>query len=259
MKKVYSEPTAGIKLGTPESDRLIVEYTPLIKFIAHRIAVRLPPHIELDELVSAGVMGLIDAIKKFDPSKETLFKTYAEIRVRGAIMDELRALDWVPRSVRQKATQFAQAYASVEQRLGRAAQDGEVADELGISIDDFHKQMGNAQSAPILSIEDLGGTSKDGEKRNIMEVLAGSADTDPHTLARITEVREIIAQTIDQLPEKERLLVSLYYYEELTMKEIGEVLGITESRVSQLHTRAVLRLRGKLLKFITTSNDDLRD
>jgi RNA polymerase sigma factor for flagellar operon FliA len=259
MKKVYSEPSAGIKLGTREADRLILEYTPLIKFVAHRIAVRLPPHIGLDELVSAGVIGLIDAIEKFDPSKETQFKTYAEIRIRGSIMDELRAMDWVPRSVRQKATQLAQAYAAVEQRVGRAAEDKEVAEELGIRLDEFHKQISRAQSAPILSIEDLGGLSKDGERRDIMEVIAGSPDTDPHTLARIAEVREIIAQAIDQLPEKERLLVSLYYYEELTMKEIGEVLGITESRVSQLHTRAVLRLRGKLLKFITTSNDDLRD
>ena len=259
MKKVYLEPTAGIKLGTPEADRLIIEYTPLIKFIAHRIAVRLPPHIELDELISAGVMGLIDAIEKFDPSKETQFKTYAEIRVRGSIMDELRAQDWVPRSVRQKATHLAKAYAAIEQKMGRAAEDSEVAQELGVSLEDFHKQLSNATSAPILSIEDLGGVSKDGERRDFMEIIAGSPDTDPHTLARISEVREIIAQAIDQLPEKERLLVSLYYYEELTMKEIGEVLGITESRVSQLNTRAVLRLRGKLLKFINASDDDLRD
>ncbi len=257
MKKVYSEPRIGIKIGTPEADRLIEEYTYLIRFIAHRIAIRLPPHIELDELVSAGVMGLIDAVAKFDPSKDTQFKTYAEIRIRGAILDELRALDWVPRSVRQRATEMSQAYAAVEQRYGRPASDDEVAKELGMSIQGFHKQLGNSQSAPILSIEDLGGLSKDGDKRDIMEVLAGSPETDPHYIARINEVRGIIAGAIDQLPEKERLLVSLYYYEELTMKEIGEVLGITESRVSQLHTRAVMRLRGKLLKFIDT-DDDIR-
>ncbi|GMT42858.1 MAG: RNA polymerase sigma factor [bacterium] len=258
MKRTYSEPRAGIKIGTPEADRLIEEYTHLIKFVAYRIAVRLPPHIELDELISAGVMGLIDAIAKFDPSKETQFKTYAEIRIRGAILDELRALDWVPRSVRQKATEMAHAYAVVEQHYGRPASDDEVAKELGIHIDSFHKNLSNSHSAPLLSIEDLGGMGKDGDKRDIMEVLAGSPDTDPHYIARINEVREIIARAIDQLPEKERLLVSLYYYEELTMKEIGEVLGITESRVSQLHTRAVLRLRGKLLKYINT-DDDLRE
>lgn len=258
MKKAYSEPTVGIRIGTPEADRLILEYTPLIKFIAQRIAVRLPPHIELDDLMSAGVMGLIDSITKFDPTKDTQFKTYAEIRIRGAILDELRALDWVPRSVRQRATEMAQAYAAVEQRSGRAATDEEVAKEMGLSLEDFHKQMGNSKSAPLLSIEDLGGTGKDGEKRDIMEIIAGSPDTDPQMLARVNEVREIIGRAIDQLPEKERLLVSLYYYEELTMKEIGEVLGITESRVSQLHTRAVMRLRGKLLKFIH-SDEDLRE
>ncbi len=258
MKKVYSEPTVGIKIGTPEADRLILEYAPLIKFIAQRIAVRLPPHIELDDLISAGVMGLIDSITKFDPTKDTQFKTYAEIRVRGAILDELRSLDWVPRSVRQRATEIAQAYATVEQRVGRAATDEEVAKELDLNVEEFHRQIGNAKSAPILSIEDLGGSGKDGEKRDIMEILAGSPDTDPQMMARVSEVREIIGRAIDQLPEKERLLVSLYYYEELTMKEIGEVLGITESRVSQLHTRAVMRLRGKLMKFIH-SDEDLRD
>lgn len=258
MKKFYSEPSTGIKIGTPEADRLIIEYSPLIKFIAQRIAVRLPPHIELDDLISAGVMGLIDAIGKFDPSKDTQFKTYAEIRIRGAILDELRALDWVPRSVRQRATEISQAYAAVEQREARAATDEEVAAEMGVSITEFHKQLGNAKSTPLISIEDLGGVGKDGDKRDIMEVLAGNPNTDPQMLARVNEVREIISRAIDQLPEKERLLVSLYYYEELTMKEIGEVLGITESRVSQLHTRAVMRLRGKLMRFIQT-DEDLRD
>ncbi|MDH5542466.1 MAG: FliA/WhiG family RNA polymerase sigma factor [Nitrospinota bacterium] len=258
MKKSYSQPPVGLKLGTKEADVLIEEYTPLVKFISHRIAVRLPPHIELDDLISAGVMGLIDAIGKFDPTKETQFKTYAEIRIRGAILDELRALDWVPRSVRQKGTEISGAYAIVEQRLGRPAEDHEVAAELGFTLEDFHKLLADSQAMPILSIEELGGVNKDGEKRDIMEIIAGSTDNDPQILARLNEVRTIIARAIDQLPEKERLLVSLYYYEELTMKEIGEVLGITESRVSQLHTRAVMRLRGKLLKYIS-DDDDLRD
>ncbi|MBI3793786.1 MAG: FliA/WhiG family RNA polymerase sigma factor [Nitrospinae bacterium] len=258
LRKSYSEPTPGIKIGTPEADKLIIEYAPLIKFIAQRIAVRLPPHIELDDLTSAGVMGLIDSIKKFDPTKDTQFKTYAEIRIRGAILDELRSLDWVPRSVRQKATELSQAYTSVEQKLGRAASDEDVAKEMGVPIEELHKTIGNVRSAPILSFEELGGTGKDGEKRDIMNILAGSPDSDPQMLARINEVREIIGGAIDELPEKERLLVSLYYYEELTMKEIGEVLGITESRVSQLHTRVVVRLRGKLLKFIH-GQDDITD
>ncbi|MBI4666551.1 MAG: FliA/WhiG family RNA polymerase sigma factor [Nitrospinae bacterium] len=255
-KNFYSEiPSGGVKLGTPEADRLILEYSPLIKYIAHRLAVRLPPHVELDDLISSGVIGLIDAIEKFNPDKETQFKTYAEIRIRGAMLDELRSQDWVPRSVRQKATNLSSAYAKLEQSLGRPAEDDEVAQSMGVSMEEFYDLLHQAAGQAILSVEDLGGVDKDGEKRDIMEVLAGTKATDPETLARLEEVRTIIAKSIDMLPEKERLLVSLYYYEELTMKEIGEVLGITESRVSQLHTKAVMRLRAKLRKFIHDEGD----
>lgn len=253
--KYYEQPSPGIKLGTPEADKLIIEYSPLIKYIAHRIAMRLPPHIELDDLMSAGVIGLIDAIEKYNPDKDTQFKTYAEIRIRGAILDELRAQDWVPRSVRQKASALSDVYAKLEQRLGRPADDQEVADEMGVSIEEFHELLRQAAGQAILSVEDLGGVSKDGEKRDLMEVIAGTKETDPETLARLEEIRSIIALAIDQLPEKERLVVSLYYYEELTMKEIGEVLGITESRISQIHTKLVLRLRAKLRRFIHDEDD----
>lgn len=256
IKKYYSEPPPeGVKLGTPEADKLIIEYSPLIKFIAHRLAMRLPPSIEVDDLMSAGVIGLIDAIEKYNPDKDTQFKTYAEIRVRGAMLDELRAQDWVPRSVRQKASAVTSAYAKLEQQLGRPAEDDEVADAMGISIEDFQQLLQESSGQPILSIEDLGGTSKDGDKRDLMEVLAGTKETDPETLARLTEIKRIIAEAIDLLPEKERLVISLYYYEDLTMKEIGEVLGITESRVSQIHTRCVLRLRAKLRRFIHDEDD----
>jgi RNA polymerase sigma factor for flagellar operon FliA len=256
IKKYYSEPPReGVKLGTAEADKLIVEYSPLIKYIALRLAMRLPPSIELDDLISAGVIGLIDAIEKFNPDKDTQFKTYAEIRVRGAMLDELRAQDWVPRSVRQKATTVTNAYQKLEQELGRPAEDEEVADAMGMEIGEFHDFLQQSSGQPILSIEDLGGVSKDGEKRDLMEVLAGTKETDPETLARLDEIRSIIAQAIDLLPEKERLVVSLYYYEELTMKEIGEVLGITESRVSQIHTKCVLRLRAKLRRFIHDEDD----
>jgi RNA polymerase sigma factor for flagellar operon FliA len=255
-KAYYSEPPAGgIKLGTPEADKLIVEYSPLIKYIAHRLAVRLPSHIELDDLMSSGVIGLIDAIEKYNPNKDTQFKTYAEIRIRGAMLDELRAQDWVPRSVRQKATSISVAYAKLEQKLGRPAEDEEVAAAMELSLEEFHDLLNRAAGQTILSVEDLGGVDKDGEKRDVMEVLAGTKETDPETLARIDEIKGIIAQAIDMLPEKERLVISLYYYEELTMKEIGEVLGITESRVSQIHTKCVMRLRAKLRKFIHDEDD----
>lgn len=256
MRNKYQEnPVAGIKLGTPEADKLIMEYSPLIKYVAHRLAMRLPPHIELDDLISSGVIGLIDAIEKYNPDKETQFKTYAEIRIRGAMLDELRSQDWVPRSVRQKASAISSAYAALEQKLGRPAEDQEVAEAMGITIEEFHELLKSAAGQAILSVEDLGGVSKDGEKRDLMEVLAGTKETDPETLARLEEIRSIIARAIDMLPEKERLVVSLYYYEELTMKEIGEVLGITESRVSQIHTKLVLRLRAKLRKFIHDEDD----
>ncbi|VAX21445.1 RNA polymerase sigma factor for flagellar operon [hydrothermal vent metagenome] len=254
--KYYSEPPmGGLKLGTPEADQLIVEYSPLIKYIAHRLAIRLPSHIELDDLISSGVIGLIDAIEKFDPTKETQFKTYAEIRVRGAMLDDLRSQDWVPRSVRQKASAISQAYAALEQKLGRPAEDEEIAEAMEISLEEFHELLQQAAGQAILSVEDLGGVSKDGEKRDFMEVLAGTKETDPETLTRLEEIRSIIAKAIDMLPEKERLVVSLYYYEELTMKEIGEVLGITESRISQIHTKCVFRLRAKLRKFITSEEE----
>ncbi|MEK6590081.1 MAG: FliA/WhiG family RNA polymerase sigma factor [Nitrospinota bacterium] len=238
------------KMSTAEKDSLIIEYSPLIRYIALRIAVRLPPHIEIDDLISAGVIGLIDAIEKYDPSKETKFRTYAEIRIKGAILDELRSLDWVPRTVRQRANNLASAYAELEQELGRAADDEEIAKYLGIGMEEFQETLINARGIPFISIEDLGGKSPDGEKRDLLECLAGTKDADPQTLARMNEIKEIIARSIDELPKNERLLVSLYYYEDLTMKEIGEVMGITESRVSQIHTKAVLRLKGKLKRFL---------
>jgi RNA polymerase sigma factor for flagellar operon FliA len=257
-KKYYPEPTAeSRKIGTAESDRLILEYSPLIKYVAYRIAVRLPPHVEIDDLISAGVIGLIDAIEKFDPTKETQFKTYAEIRIRGAILDELRSQDWVPRSVRQKTTQIANAYAKLEQEFGRPAEDEEVAREMGLELEEYFELLKNSQGLPIMSFEDLGGHGEDPDRQNIMDVLTGTKDSDPQTLARISEIRKIMIDAIDRPPEKERLVISLYYYDELTMKEIGEVLEITESRVSQIHTKAVLRLRGKLRNFIHDLEDEV--
>lgn len=238
------------KINPADREKIIIEYSPIIKHIAGRIALRLPPHIEKDDLISAGVIGLMDAIEKYDPSKETKFRTYAEIRIKGAILDELRSLDWVPRTVRQRANNLASVYAELEQELGRAAEDDEVAKHLGISVDEFHETLRNSSGVPIISIEDMGGVNSDGEKRDLLECLAGAKDADPQTLVRISEIKEVIAKSIDELPEKERLLVSLYYYEDLTMKEIGEVMGITESRVSQIHTKATLRLKGKLKRFL---------
>jgi len=245
-----SLPASFMKVTEKERNDLIVEYSPLVKYVALRIAARIPPNIELDELISAGILGLIDAIDKFDKSKEIMFKTYAEFRVRGAILDELRALDWVPRTVRQKATMVSRAYAKLEGELGRPAEDEEMAEELEITVEEFFKLLQGAVGVSIISFEDMGGGDRDGDERNIMECLADVNSNDPETEVKLSQIREIIATTIDGLPEKEKILISLYYYEELNMKEIGEVMGITESRVSQLHSKAAMRLRARLLDIL---------
>ncbi|PIQ97349.1 MAG: FliA/WhiG family RNA polymerase sigma factor [Nitrospinae bacterium CG11_big_fil_rev_8_21_14_0_20_56_8] len=232
---------------TPENrDRIIKEYAPMIKYVANRIALRLPPHIEVDDLISVGVLGLIDAINKYDPTRGAKFKTYAEFRVRGAILDELRSMDWVPRSVRQKASSIEAVIHKLQSKLGRPPEDEEIALDMGIPLDEFYGNLHQTQSMPILSLEDLGIAKESGEQQSLLDCLAGKGDADPQTHLRLNELKEIIARAIDSLPEKERLMISLYYYEELTMKEIGEVLGITESRVSQIHSKAVFRLRTKL-------------
>ena len=233
------------------SEQIIKEYAPMVKYVANRIALRLPPHIEVDDLISVGVIGLIDAIEKYDPTRGAKFKTYAEFRVRGSILDELRSLDWVPRSVRQKASAMDSVIEKLKAKHGRMPEDEEVAKAMGMSLDDFFEALNQTQSMPILSLEDLGIAKESGEHQSLLDCLAGKGDADPQTQLRLNELKDIIAKAIDTLPEKERLMVSLYYYEELTMKEIGEVLGITESRVSQIHSKAVFRLRTKLKTLIS--------
>ena len=231
-------------------EEVIKKYSPMIKYVANRIAMRLPPHIEVDDLISVGVLGLMDAISKYDSSRGAKFKTYAEFRVRGAILDELRSMDWVPRSIRQKASQVDKVVVALQSKLRRQPEDEEVAKEMGLSLDQFHNTLNETKSIPIFSLEDLGIEKESGEQQSLLDCLAGKADADPQTQIRLIELKEIIAKAIDALPEKERLMVSLYYYEELTMKEIGAVLDITESRVSQIHSKAVYRLRTKLKAII---------
>ena len=229
-----------IEISVENREAVIKEYAPMIKYVANRIAMRLPPHIELDDLISVGVLGLIDA------SRGAKFKTYAEFRVRGSILDELRSMDWVPRSVRQKASALDGVVQKLQNELGRPPEDDEIAGAMGISMDELFNTINETKSMPILSLEDLGILKESGKQQSLLDCLAGKGDTDPQTFLRLNELKEIIAKAIDTLPDKERLMISLYYYEELTMKEIGEVLGITESRVSQIHSKAVFRLRSKL-------------
>ena len=239
-----------IEITTENREEVIKRYSPMIKYVANRIAMRLPPHIEVDDLISVGVLGLMDAISKYDSSRGAKFKTYAEFRVRGAILDELRAMDWVPRSIRQKASNVDKVVQKLQAKLSRSPEDEEVAEEMGISLNQFHDTLNETKSIPVFSLEDLGIAKESGEQQSLLDCLAGKADADPQTQIRLIELKEIIAKAIDALPEKERLMVSLYYYEELTMKEIGAVLEITESRVSQIHSKAVYRLRTKLKAII---------
>ena len=239
--------TESRRLTPAMREHLIMEHAPLIKYIVNRIAVRLPSHIDLDDLMNTGVIGLMDAIEKYDPEKNCKFKTYAEFRIKGAILDQLRSLDWVPRSVRQKSRRLERAYGEVEQRLGRSASDDEVADSLGLQLDKFHELLNQVRGISLVNLEEIRGTNSDGDRTGTYaDIIEDVNSENPFASLKLHEMKQIIADTIATLPEKERLVVSLYYYEDLNMKEIGQILGITESRVCQIHTKSVLRLRSKL-------------
>jgi RNA polymerase sigma factor for flagellar operon FliA len=235
------------EIPAPLKEQIVLEHTPLIRYIVNRIAVRLPSHIELDDLHNTGVIGLMDAIEKYDPDKNCKFKTYAEFRIKGAILDQLRSLDWVPRSVRQKSRKLEKAYGEVEQRRGRAATEDEVADSLGLEIGKFHGLLNQVRGVSLVNLEEIRGTNSDGDRAGTFaDIIEDVHAENPFASLKVLETKQVISDTISTLPEKERLVVSLYYYEDLNMKEIGNILGITESRVCQIHTKAVLRLRSKL-------------
>ncbi len=236
-------------------EQIIIEYAPLVRFIAQKIASRLPPNIELDDMISCGVIGLMDAIEKFDPSRDNKFKTYAEFRIRGAILDELRSQDWVPRSVRERAKLVERAYAKLEKELGRPATDEEMCEELLITMDEFHELINKSKSVSLLNIEDAAAMSK-GDKKLMVSLMETSRSANPQSAVGYKKAQEIIKDGIKSLPEKQRLVLSLYYFEDLNLKEIGQVLDVTESRVSQLHTQAIFKLKAKL-KNQFESHEDL--
>lgn len=227
-------------------ERLILEYSPLIKYIAQKIAARLPANIELDDLISSGVIGLMDAIDKYDSSRDNKFKTYAEFRIRGAILDELRAQDWVPRSVREKAKQLERVYVKIEQEKGRHATDEEVCASLGINQQEYNDLLTQVRCVSLLSVDDMANLSK-ADKKSIHGIGENDLRSPtPFNEVSIAHLKRTIADAIRDLPEKQRLVLSLYYYEDLNLKEIGKVLDVTESRVSQLHTQAVMKLKARL-------------
>ncbi|MBF0133000.1 MAG: FliA/WhiG family RNA polymerase sigma factor [Magnetococcales bacterium] len=226
-------------------DDVIIKYAPMVKYVASRISMKLPQSVDLDDLIQVGVLGLIDAVAKFDPNRGIKFQTYAEFRVRGAILDELRAMDWVPRAVRQVSGHIQSVYQQLEGKLGRPAEDGEVAQSLGITLNEFYQQLDSVRGISILSFEDIRPSLEDDEW-DILDVLADPDVEDPLESIGLQEMRLAMSEAIESLPEKERLVLTLYYYEELTMCEIGEALGLTESRISQLHSKAALRMRAKM-------------
>lgn len=243
LKKYTNEPKKNIKRD--QKEELIKEYAPLIKFVAQKIAVRLPPNIELDDLISAGSIGLMDAIDKWDPSRDNKFKTYAEFRIRGSILDELRAQDWVPRSVRDKSKALDRTVAQLEIDLGRNPTDEEISSKLSMSMDEFHDLVNQVRPVSLLSIDDQP-TFSDSDKKSISNLLEGSKSGNPFNQLNVKVIKDVVAKAIEELPERQRLVLSLYYFEDLNLKEIGQVLRVTESRVSQLHAQAVTRLRAKL-------------
>ena len=227
-------------------DAFIRQYAPLVKYVAGKVAASMPNTVEFEDLVGFGVFGLLDAIEKFDPDKNVKFKTYAVTRIRGAIFDELRSIDWVPRSVRQKTKEIEDAVVSLEAKLGRPASDQEIASSLGVSEDDFMRTMLQISSTSVLSLNDVWYAGDDADKISIGESIESPSSMNPDATVEREEVKRVIVQAISELPEKEKKVLVLYYYEDLTLKEIGQVLDVTESRVSQLHTKAILRLRSKL-------------
>ena len=227
-------------------DKFIRQYMPLVKYVAGKVSVGMPGSVDFDDLVGYGQFGLLDAINKFDPEKNVKFKTYAVTRIRGAIFDELRTLDWVPRSVRQKSREIEDTIVQLESKLGRPASDSEVAGAMGISEDEYHQTILKVSGTSVLSLNDVWYSGEESEHVSIGDCIESPASLNPDVIVEREEIRRVIIEAINELPEKEKMVLVLYYHEDMTFKEIGQVLEVSESRVSQLHTKANLRLRAKL-------------
>jgi len=230
-------------------DKLIRQYMPLVKYVAGKVSVGLPASMEFDDLVGFGQFGLLDAITKYDIDKGVKFKTYAVTRIRGAIFDEMRQLDWVPRSVRQKSKEIEDTISGLESKLGRPASDAEIAKEMNISEEEFQQTVMKVSGTSILSLNDVWYSGDDSDHMSIGDSIEAPSSLNPDVQVEREEIRKVIIQAINELPEKEKMVIVLYYHEDLTFKEIGQVLEVSESRISQLHTKANLRLRSKLTNF----------
>ena len=227
-------------------DKLILHYSPLVKYVAGRVSVGLPANIEQADLISYGIFGLIDAIDKYDPQRNIKFETYALARIKGAIIDELRAIDWVPRSVRAKARQIEKAFTALENRLHRSPTNPEVAEELGLSINELEDIFTQISFVGLVALDELLAGGDRGEGVTLGDTIADAKGEDPVSAFEIDEMKHMLADAINRLSEREKVVVTLYYYEGLTLAEIGQVLGVTESRICQMHTKAILQLRSRM-------------
>jgi RNA polymerase sigma factor for flagellar operon FliA len=247
-KQAY-EAGAGGEIDAAERDRLLLEQIPQVRYIAARIHDRLPQSVALEDLVHAGVLGLIDALHKYDPGKNVQFKSYAKFRIRGAILDSLRELDWSPRDLRRKARRMENTHRRLKAELGRAASEPELAAAMGMDLEEFYRLLRDLRGLDLGSLQVE--PSENHAEPELYRYLPGGGDhgggdEDPFYLCLHSEMKEMLARAIGELPERERQVLALYYYEELTMKEIGQVLGVGESRISQIHSAALVRVRSQL-------------
>ncbi len=234
--------------GDPRArERLVLAYAPLVKYVAGRMSSGLPAHVEEADLISYGLLGLISAIERFEPERQIRFETFAVTRIKGSIIDELRSLDWVPRSVRAKAREIERANAKLEHKLRRAPTDQEMAKALDTTVDDFQESLVRISNSSVIALDELWTVSdSSGDQVSLLDTIQDPTSVDPAQEMDLTDMKDRLADAIARLPEREKLVIALYYYENLTLREIGEVLSVTESRVSQLHTKAVLRLKSRL-------------
>ena len=245
MVNDLNRPDNFLDIDEDAQDELIRSFLPLVKRVVHRLSGRLPAEVDIKEMLNSGIIGLVDALEKYDPKHETNFSTYAQFRIRGAILDSFRSQDWVPRSLRHKANRLENAFMRLEQRFGRPAEDVEVANELGLDLESYQRMLQEVSTVIMLSFEEL--SFGHGEERFVAdEEIHPTVSTDPLIEVLEGEKIEIVSRALDRLSEKERLVVTLYFYEELNLKEIGEIIGVTESRASQIRSRALLRLRSYL-------------
>jgi RNA polymerase sigma factor for flagellar operon FliA len=233
------------ELGEEEKEKIIRDFLPFIKYTAYRLAWRLPPQLSVEDLISAGIVGLLEALQRYKEGVARL-STFVESRIRGAMLDELRSQSWIPKSMKEKISAVKKAYLELESKLGRPPEAEEVAKKLGISVDEYYKILQSANMEVVLNFESFKEKNRNEEGMDLLEYICDPDAKTPLSVLEESQIKEAIAKVIEELPEKEKLVLSLYYWEEMTMKEIGKVLNITESRVSQLHNQALLRLKAKL-------------